>query len=404
MNPIERIIGSILLIFATSAPLALKASETDVANLPRLDSLEAKVRQLIDTVRTTLDGKAHIDSAEFEKMGWEQQLYETGFEINNPKIKYPPFVRFAIKVYDWGDRTFNSYNPEYVIGTGKNWKAVVNTYSWMETYMMLFSKNMSGLLHIRSDLYNDIGLHLSFMAVSIGYTAKIKNWGPGQSKRKNLNFNFTCSRLSANIDFTSTKGGTHITHFGDYNSGKSLNYPFNDILHRSFSGEAYYFFNNLKYSQAAAYCFSKYQLKSAGSWIAGFSFNSQKINMDFSSLPEDMKQFLPSLDNQYRFIYTDYSIVGGYSHNFVLRPKKWLINLTALPSLGFRHSYRRSSEGRRSMVALNGHARFSLVYNHRALFASLAGRFDANLFFNGSYNYAFFNSTESLSAIIGCRF
>lgn len=373
------------------------------------DSAESKAVRVIhhieteiDTIAETLSGKARIDSAEFAAMPWYRQIYENGFRIHDPAINYPRFMRFCLKVYDWGDRTFNSYDPEYVVGTGKNWKGIIKNYNWMESYMLMFSIHTRDMLHIRSEIFNDLGIHLSFMAVTIGYTAKVNNWAGERSKRSNFNFNFTSSRFSANLDLLSTTGDTRITHFGNYNDGRSFSYHFNDIEHKSLSGEFYYFINHLKYSQAAAYCFSKYQLKSSGSAIVGFAFNNQRIRMDFSSLPEEMKQHLPSLENYYNFRYTDYAILAGYGHNWVLKPRRWLVNLTALPSIGFRHSYAGSSEGRKNMLAANLRARFALVYNHRALFASLNGRLDANLFFNS--HYAFFNSTESISLIVGARF
>ncbi len=124
--------------------------------------------------------------------------------------------------------------------------------------------------------------------------------------------------------------------------------------------------------------------------------------MDFSTLPQEMKDYLPSLENYYGFKYTDYAVIGGYSYNWVLHPKRWLINFTALPSFGFRHSYSSSSEGRKSMFAGNARARIAGVYNYRALFASLNASLNTDLFFNAKY--AFFNATESLSAIVGVRF
>lgn len=367
-----------------------------------IDSLESEIKRDLDTLSVTLSGNAEIDSAEFARMGWMKQLYETGFRIHDPRINYPKAMRFFLKIYDWGDKTFNSYDPDYVVGSGKNWKGMVKNYNWMESYMMMFSIHTRDMLHIRSEIFNDLGFHLSFMAVSLGYTAKVNNWAGSQSSRSNFNFNFTSSRFSANIDILSTEGDTHITHFGQYNDGRSFNYKFDDIKHKSFSGEVYYFLNHLKYSQAAAYCFSKYQLKSAGSAIIGFALNNQRIYMDFSSLPEDMKKFLPSLDNLYRFRYCDYGLLAGYGHNWALKPRKWLLNLTAIPSVGFRHSYSDSSEGKKNMLAANVRLRFALVYNHKALFASLNGRFDGHLFFNS--RYAFFNSTESVSMIVGARF
>lgn len=399
MKIIAHIIAIIGIIIVTSNPCAGGTSEFDVAPF---DSIRGKLTEEFDTIRTTLDGNAQIDSTEFSRMNWMKQLYETGFHIHDPRINYPRAMKFFLKVYDWGDRTFNSYDSAYVVGSGKNWKIMTKSYNWMESYMMMFSIHTKDMLHIRSDIYNDVGFHLSFMAVSIGYTAKVNNWAGHESNRTNFNFNFTSSRFSANIDLLSTSGDTHITHFGDYNNGRTFDYKFNDITHKSFSGEIYYFLNHMKYSQAAAYCFSKYQLKSAGSAILGFAFNNQRISMDFSSLPEDMKSFLPSLDNLYRFRYCDYGLLAGYAYNWVLKPRKWLINLTTIPSVGFRHSYSDSSEGKKKMLAANMRVRLAFVYNHRALFASLTGRFDGHLFFNS--RYGFFNSTESISLIVGARF
>lgn len=399
MKTVARFIVLIGIIIMTSNPCVSHASESDV--IP-IDSIRHIITARIDTIQTTLDGNAHIDSTEFSHMAWWKQLYETGFRIHDPRINYPRAMRFFLKIYDWGDKTFNSYDTAYVVGAGKNWKIMTKNYNWMESYMMMFSIHTKDMMHIRSEIYNDLGFHLSFMAVSLGYTAKVNNWAGHASNRSNFNFNFTCSRFSANIDLLSTSGDTRITHFGKYNNGKSFNYKFDDITHKSFSGEAYYFLNHLKYSQAAAYCFSKYQLKSAGSAILGFAFNNQRIRMNFSSLPTEMKDALPSLENLYRFRYCDYGILAGYGHNWVLKPRRWLINLTGIPSMGFRHSYSDSSEGKKNMLAANIRARLAFVYNHKALFASITGRFDGHLFFNS--RYGFFNSTESLSAIIGARF
>ena len=156
---ISRIVTVILLlIIATSAPQALKASEADVADIGTIDSLELRAHRLIDTIKTTFDGNARIDSARFAEMPWYKQLYETGFRIHDPAINYPRFMRFALKVYDWGDHTFNSYNSDYVVGTGKNWKARIDSYNWMESYMMLFSINSRDMLHIRSNVYDDLGI------------------------------------------------------------------------------------------------------------------------------------------------------------------------------------------------------------------------------------------------------
>ena len=344
------------------------------------------------------------DSIAFSKLPWYSQVIDNGFRIHDPRIHYPKFPKFLLDVYDWGDRTFNSYDKDYVVGTGKNWKIRLENYNWMESYMLMFSAHTRDMLHIRSEIYNDLGAYISFMAVSVGYTAKVNNWVKGRepNSRSNFNFDFTCSRFSARIGLANTEGHTRITHFGDYDGDHDFSYKFNDIKHKSKSGEIYYFFNHRRYSQAAAYSYSKYQLKSAGTPILGFAFTNQRITMDFSQLPDEMKEFLPSLANEYRFRFTDYALLAGYAYNWAIRPRKWLFNVTAIPSIGYRHSYSDSSEGKKSMMATNLRFRFSFVYNHKALFASLVGKFDGNFYFNSKY--IFFNSTESVSLIVGARF
>jgi len=354
------------------------------------------------TILVANDSIPVADSLAFASMPWYKQLYDTGFRLHDSRISYPKFARFLLGIYDWGDRTFNSYRPEYVQGTGKNWKLTGKSYNWMESYMMLFSENSKDALHIISDIYTDVGLYISFMAASVGYTAKTSDiFGGKKNNRSNFNFNFTCSRIFANLDITSTKGNTHITKFGEY-KGDDLPYSFDAISHKMVSAEAFYIFNFGRYSHAAAFCYSKYQLKSAGSWLLGFSYSHQNINMDFSSLPDEMKQYLPGLGMNYRYRYNDYGVCGGYAYNWAIYPRRWLLNVTLLPAIGYRQLFHDSADDNRAMLALSGHARFGVVYNHKALFASLMGRFDGNFYF--TKRYTFFNSIESLSLIVGARF
>lgn len=390
---------AIAIIIASCAGRA-QASSAQIASADSIREVVEEIDSMLvgDYVNPIVD-----DSLQFARMPWYKQLIDNGFRIHDPRVNYPKFPKFCLKVYDWADQTFNSYDSDYVVGSGKNWKGMLRNYNWMENYMLLFALRSNEMLHIRSEIYNDLGVSLSFMAVSLGYTAKVNDWlGDKDKNRKNFNFNFTCSRFSFNIDFTTTRGNTRITHFGGYDGGRHFAYNFDDISHKSKSGEIYYFFNHRRYSQAAAYAFSKYQLKSAGTPILGYAFNSQRMSLNFTNLPPEMKAELPLLEDNYYFRYSDYSILGGYAYNWAIRPRTWLFNITALPSIGYRHSYHDSSEGKKTLLATNFHARFALVYNHKALFASLNGRFDGHLYFNS--RYTFFNSIESLSLIVGARF
>lgn len=115
-----------------------------------------------------------------------------------------------------------------------------------------------------------------------------------------------------------------------------------------------------------------------------------------------MLQYLPGDATRYNFHYSDYNLLGGYAHNWVLKPKKWLINLTVLPAVGYKYLYSDSGDGRKDMFSANIRANTSVVFNHRALFASLIGNFYGHAYFGNSYT--FFNSVESLTLTVGARF
>ena len=248
------------------------------------------------------------------------------------------------------------------------------------------------------------------MAVSVGYTWNVNQWITGNAApRKTFNFAFTCALFSAELMDQHTRGNTQITRFGNYQDGHRINVPLDDVSQDLFYIQAYYFFNHRQYSQGAAYHYSKYQRKSAGSWLLGAKYQRQQIEMDFSSLPPEMLHAVPLLPVENRFAFSDYTVMGGYAYNAVM-PHGWLFNITMLPSLGYKRSTLNTGATAtndphrqlRSMVSANAQARFGFVYNHRALFLGIEGRFDGGIIFNKDYN--FFHSTESLSAQVGMRF
>ncbi|MDE5745455.1 MAG: DUF4421 domain-containing protein [Paramuribaculum sp.] len=344
-----------------------------------------------------------VDSAEFSRLPWVRQLIAANFDVNHPGINYPKFARFCVNVYNWGDKTFNDYDSAYVVGTGKKWKAMARSYNWITGNEMFFSSR--NYLRIRSNLYSDLGAHISFMAVSTGYTWDANAiFGGETSVRRSFNFNFVCGLFSAGINYSKANGGTKITHFGDYRpaDGHSLDYKFNDISQETMSANIYYFFNHRKYSQGAAYNFSRYQLRSAGTWMVGFSYDRQKIGMNFSGLPSDMLEYLPKLETDYHFFYRDYDVLAGYGYNWVLKPRTWLINATVLPSVGYKHSYEGTTDGKKDMFSANIRVYGSVVYNHRCLFAAVIGNFEGHSYF--ARGFTFFNSIPSVSIVTGVRF
>lgn len=380
----------LLTILTLAGALSMRAGDIDIE---------------LEGIENALDPKAEADTAPLHG-NWFQQLWQTGFHINDPRIHYPKFPNFCRKVYNWGNDTFNSYDTAYVVSTGKNWKAILDCTGSMQSYGYLFDlsdRERHETVSIRSHINYDIGVRLNFMAVSIGYTWNMNELtGHNNAPRSTFNFSFTCARFSAEVLSQNTQGNTYIDRFGRYLDGRKVNIPLDNTRRRTRMINAFYFLNHRKYSQAAAYCYSKYQKKSAGSWIVGARYTQQRLQLDFTDLPADVLAAKPEtlpLLNIYNF--HDICLQGGYAYNAVM-PHNWLFNITVLPGLGYKRSVIKSKRSMSEMIATNLDGRMSLVYNHKALFLNLTVRAAGSFLFNSGYS--FFMSGEQASLVVGARF
>ena len=82
--------------------------------------------------------------------------------------------------------------------------------------------------------------------------------------------------------------------------------------------------------------------------------------------------------------------------------KHWLFNISALPSIGFKHCLSISEEGENNMFSANIKAKMSFIYNRGQLFAGFLGKMDMHWYSSRRYN--FFNSIEYFNFCAGWRF
>lgn len=334
---------------------------------------------------------------------WLTRIKNGTYDISDTTIRYPRFAQFCVNVYNWGDRTFNSYDPDYVVGTGKKWKATVKFSNWADSYAMTLGKT-----HIRmlSNVYSNVGPYLSFMAVSIGYEANLNRLiSHLPARQKHWEFNFNTSLFWLHAYYTTNKDGTIIRSFSDYRDAKGhtwINQPFPDLQLRNYGFDLYYFFNHRRYSQGAAYNFSKYQKRSQGSLLLGLSLSHQYIDMDLSHLPGAMLNTMPKgYPTHYNFTYNDYCLMLGYGYNIV-PSRHWVLNITALPNIGLKHCMPQTTGGRRELFSFNIKANTAAVYNLGNYFLGIFGNIDMH-WFNTS-RLSFINAIISFGAHTGMRF
>jgi len=330
---------------------------------------------------------------------WKRALTHGKLDIYDETIEYPRFLDICLDLYRWGDYTFNHYDSAYVTGTGKNWKLMLKNNNWLDSYAgELSSQDVP--VQMNSDLTSNFGGQISFMALSLGYMVNLRDLLGGKSvKNTRWDFSFTCSRMALELYYTKNdQSSVHLHRLGEW-TGSEL---FGGLKRESYGAYAYYFFNHTRYAQAAAYCFSKYQRRSAGSLIAGIHLSHQDIVMDFDLLSDEShKALLPDGVLDYRFRYRDYCVLVGYGYNWVFAPN-WLLNVTGIPSVGYRHSFPNSIEGKKDLVSTNFRGKAALVRNAGNFFYGLHIICDGHWYH--SSQHSFFSNNNDFNVTAGYRF
>ena len=347
--------------------------------------LEKKLNEPYDTTRN--------------KGYWWRALKHGKVNFKDSTMGYPKFVMFCYRTYVWGDRAFNSYDTAYVKPTGKNWKLILKSNNWVDSYIGHPVKDVNQI--INSNLVSNIGVTLSFMAVSVGYSLGVSNLIHGGKLSDKIDFSFTCARFTADAYYWENNNTINATYRIKNLDNVRHKARQSGVSRKAMGLTAYYFFNNKRYAQAAAYCFSKYQKRNAGSWLAGFSLQHYDVSLDVEKLSDDVRPFFPTQADAPRILYNDYCLLFGYGHNWVMGPK-WLLNFTITPYVGYRHNHFIGPDDTASNISLNCRARMGAVYNHKQFFMAFQSYADHHRY--ASKTSRLVNSLLDFSVLVGIRF
>jgi len=251
-----------------------------------------------------------------------------------------------------------------------------------------------------SDPSTSVGAYLTYLAVSVGYDINISSlFGGVKDARSRYRFGFNCSLLGVEAYFENNDIGTKIKRFGPYDN---VCIPFDGIHIHSWGIDAYYFFNHKKYSQAAAFSFSKVQKRSQGSFYAGLSIYSQNYDFDFSRLNPTFLAILPSdwKDYHYKVKATNYGFRIGYGYNWVFA-RNWVLCGSVSPTVGFKKGYVNSDE-KQTSFSLFAKAKLSIVWNRGKWFVGAIGSADTAIV--SDRRTTFLGANLSGSVAVGYRF
>lgn len=391
----------LLLSFTAKASVDSIANDTTltttVVAADTMPEHRSHVQQWREDVKNRITNKLNEPYDTIHDKGyWWRAMKHGKVNFNDESMGYPRFLLFCWKVYKWGDKAFNSYDPDYVVSTGKNWKLTLKNQNWIDNFAV---STTDGNAIFTSGAATNLGLYISFMAVSVGYSLDVDRLIGDRGTSEMLEFSFTCARFTAEAHKTTNTGRMKSRiklKGGDWHRGDMLN----AMRRESMGMSATYFFNNKKYARAAAYCYSKYQLRSAGSFLAGFSIDNYDFKIDTQLLTPDQAQEFAKAGVSH-MCYTEYCLATGYAYNWVINPKL-LFNATGTVGTGLKHIHSSEFYEASNRWALNPRGSFALTYNHKRFFASLQTNVSTSVNINKDWYFDY--TIADFSTVFGIRF
>ena len=190
-----------------------------------------------------------------------------------------------------------------------------------------------------------------YRGIGIGMAVNPAKW-KGIYKDYEFNLNYYSSRIS--LDFSYQRSTTLA---GDIRRGDNLErLEADDLTLKVVNLAGYYTFNHRRFSFPAAFTQSYIQRRSAGSWLAGISYQGGSIKTS-----DDLIARNPNApDVQINIGHV--GIGGGYGYNGVLG-RKWLLHFSMLPTFVVYNRNKFTVNGERKEAQ---RMRFNMIFNERA--------------------------------------
>ncbi len=196
-----------------------------------------------------------------------------------------------------------------------------------------------------------VSLAAIYRGIGVGLALNPAKW-KGVYKDYEFNLNYYSSRLSLDFSYQRSQSLTGDIHRDDH----LFQLEPDDVTLKVANLAAYYTFNHRHFSFPAAFTQSYIQRRSAGSWLAGISYQGGSIKTN-----DELKTRDPKAPDT-RINIGHIGIGGGYGFNWVIS-KKSLLHLSMLPTIVVYN---------RNNLILNGESRktknmhFNMIFNERA--------------------------------------
>ena len=205
-------------------------------------------------------------------------------------------------------------------------------------------------LHTKTN--NTLGLEVNYCDIAATISVNPAKIG-GDYNDYEFNFEYHGQQLSFDINYQRANSLAGDIKFRDTDHLDKDGLRMNVV-----NVSAYYSFNHRRFSFPAALFQNYYQLRSAGSWLAGLSVQSGSIKTT-----DELKARSPQAP-EVHLTFANVALGGGYGYNVVFgRHSQWLFHLSALPSAVLYKHNRLTVNG----DEMKDHRLcFNMIFNERA--------------------------------------
>ncbi len=202
-----------------------------------------------------------------------------------------------------------------------------------------------------------------YRGIGIGMAINPAKW-KGIYKDYEFNLNYYSNRIS--LDFSYQRSESLA---GDVQRDDNMSrLESGDVTLKIANLAGYYSFNHRRFSFPAAFTQSYIQRQSAGSWLAGISYQGGSIKT--SDNLKARSQNAPDINIGLGHI----GIGGGYGYNWVIG-KRWLLHFSMLPTFVVYSRNKFTVNGERKQAK---HMRFNMIFNERvAIVRNFSSRYFA---------------------------
>ncbi|MBO4906896.1 MAG: DUF4421 family protein [Bacteroidaceae bacterium] len=190
-----------------------------------------------------------------------------------------------------------------------------------------------------------------YRGIGVGVAINPYKWS-GVYKDYEFNFNYYSSRLSLDASYQRSTTLAGDIERGDVDSRLESG----DVTLKVFNVAGYYVFNHRRFSYSAAFTQSYIQCRSAGSWLAGISYQGGSIETT-----DALKERNPNAPDT-RIYIGHFGIGSGYGYNWVLG-KRWLFHFSMLPTFVIYNRNNLTVNGERRKAH---RTRLNMIFNERA--------------------------------------